>query len=65
LQEKRGESIGTNPKITEAYQKVKTSYAIREADSEELVILLNKELVREVMKSILDTSTDMIGRIYG
>lgn len=53
-----------NPKIDEVYNKLKKQFIVNRLDSEEFTILINSLLVGGIIKSLLESNSDLINSIY-
>lgn len=52
-------------KLTEKYNKIKSTFVISRDDLEAYVTLLNAVIVKDIIQNLLSTSQDFIGKVYG
>ena len=54
-----------NPDITTLYNRLKLQFIVKREDVRNYTILLNSVLVNTVIKDLLQTSSEIINKIYG
>lgn len=60
---KTGEKLDKD--IEKLNQTITTSYVVKRADVKDYVVKLNSVLMNTVIKNLLETSSDVIAKIYG